>query len=91
MTKIIGIKELQTNTKKIRQEVEKGVSFVVVWRSKPIFEIKPLENFEFAESMRSTDLYTDDFINRMEEVEKDLRKGRGKIHKSPQEFLKSLA
>lgn len=91
MTKIIGIKELQTNTKKIRQEVEKGVSFVVVWRSKPIFEIKPLENFEFAENMRSTDLYTDDFIHRMEKAEKDLRQGREKTYKSPQEFLKSIA
>lgn len=42
MTKIIGIKDLQTKTKQIREEVEKGTHFIVVWRSKPIFEIKPL-------------------------------------------------
>lgn len=43
MPKLIGIKELQTNTRAIREEVAKGVHFVVIYRSKPVFEIRPLE------------------------------------------------
>ena len=42
MTKIIGLKDLQQNTKRIREEVAEGVSFVVIYRSKPVFEIRPL-------------------------------------------------
>ena len=56
MMKIIGIKELQTNTRKIREEVEKGIHFIVVFRSKPIFEIKPLEKLEFSDAIKATGL-----------------------------------
>lgn len=83
MTKIIGVKELQTKTKKIREEVGKGIHFIVVWRSKPIFEIQPLNKGEFA--------YTDDFIERMEQAQEDIRSGRTKKFKSTEEFLKSLS
>lgn len=91
MTKIIGIKELQTKTKKIREDVEKGMHFIVVWRSKPIFEIKPITEIEFAESLKSTGLYTDDFIKSMEQAEADIRTGRTKKFKNTEEFLKSLS
>ncbi len=91
MTKIIGIKELQTNTKKIREAVEKGVHFIVVWRSKPIFEIKPFEEIGLVDAMQKTDLYTEDFLRRLDEAEKDIKNGRTKTFKNTAEFLKSLA
>ena len=90
MNKIIGIKELQTKTKQIRLEVEKGVHFTVVWRSKPIFEIHPFTQVEFHDDLKSTGLYTKTFLKQMEEAEDDLRKGRTKTYKNTQEFLKSL-
>ncbi|MBI2453431.1 hypothetical protein HYV56_01865 [Candidatus Peregrinibacteria bacterium] len=90
MTKIIGIKELQTKTKKIREDVKKGIHFIVVWRSKPIFEISPFEETGFANLMKSTNLYTEDFIRLLEEAEEDVRKGRTKTFKNTTEFLKSL-
>lgn len=43
MPKLIGIKDLQTNTRAIREEVAKGVHFIVIYRSKPAFEIRPLD------------------------------------------------
>lgn len=46
MPKLIGIKELQMNTRSIRQDVAKGMSFVVIYRSKPVFEIRPVRGDE---------------------------------------------
>ncbi len=46
MPKLIGIKDLQTNTRAIREEVAKGVHFVVIYRSKPVFEIRPISGGE---------------------------------------------
>lgn len=93
MVKIIGMKELQTKTKQIRQEVEKGVNFIVIWRSKPVFEIKPVEKSEggFAMAFRKTNLYTEDFLQRLEEAEEDLTKGKVETFSSPEGFLKSLS
>lgn len=90
MTKLIGIKELQVNTRKIREEASKGVHFIVLYRSQPIFEIKPIQNpAKFAASLKETGFYTSDFITRMEEAEEDIKQGRTKIV-SPEAFLKSL-
>lgn len=90
MFKLIGIKELQKNTKKIRKDIEKGITFVVVYRSKPIFEIKPIaENRGFSGELEATKLYSDGFIKRMAEAEKDIKKGKTKAY-STKEFLKSL-
>lgn len=90
MTKLIGLKELQLNTKKIREEVEKGVRFVVIYRSKPIFEIRPLENdLEFTDDLKSTNLYTEDFLKRMEKAEKNIKESKLKTY-TTEEFLKSL-
>ena len=92
MTKLIGIKELQTNTKKIREEVEKGVNFIVVWRSKPIFEIRPLANgLNFADDVKLTGLYTEDFVKRMKQAENDVNLGEVRSFGSTEEFLKSIS
>ncbi len=91
MTKLIGIKELQQNTKRIRAEVEQGTHFIVVYRSKPIFEIKPLPtNVEFAEDLKRENIYTNDFIKRMEAAEKDIKQGKIKTYNTTDEFLKFL-
>lgn len=90
MTKLIGIKELQTNTKKIREEASKGVHFIVLYRSQPIFEIKPIQNpSQFTASLKETGLYTNEFITRMEKAQEDAKHGRTKTY-SPESFLKSL-
>lgn len=49
MTKLIGLKELQQNTKRVREEVSKGTHFIVVYRSKPIFEISPFKDYDLLE------------------------------------------
>ncbi len=40
--KIIGVKELRENLEKYISQVNKGDSFIVVKRSKPVFKITPL-------------------------------------------------
>lgn len=90
MTKIIGVKDLQTRTKYIREEVEKGIRFIVVWRSKPIFEIKALESLDFADTFHESGIYTDDFLQRMNEAEENIRTGKTKKFKSAATFLQSL-
>jgi len=82
---------LQKNTKKIRQDVAKGIHFVVIYRSKPVFEIRPLPSTtEFTEAFKTEGIYTQDFLNRMEEAENDIKKGKVKTY-SPEDFLKSLS
>jgi prevent-host-death family protein len=41
MENIIGLKELRENIKTYIAQVEKGRSFIVMKRSKPIFKISP--------------------------------------------------
>lgn len=91
MTKFVSIKQLQTNTKKIREEVEKGMHFIVIWRSKPIFEIRPLDTQDFAQAMKESNLYTDDFVKQMKEAQEDIKGGKIKTFTSTEEFLKSLS
>jgi hypothetical protein len=92
MTKLIGIKELQTNTKRIREESAKGVHFIVVYRSKPVFEIKPIEdNIEFAEDLKASGLYTNEFTKKMEKAEKDVKNKKTQTFSNTEEFLKSLS
>jgi len=91
MVKLIGIKELQTNTRRIREEAEKGVKFIVVYRSKPVFEINPISSGgEFADELGASGLYNDDFLKRMNAAEQDLKKGKTKEYDSTEDFLKSL-
>jgi len=40
---IIGLKELRENTEKYISQVDKGHSFTIVRRSKPVFRITPVD------------------------------------------------
>ncbi|MBI3075298.1 MAG: type II toxin-antitoxin system prevent-host-death family antitoxin [Parcubacteria group bacterium] len=40
---IIGLKELRENTEKYISQVDKGRSFTIVRRSKPVFRITPVD------------------------------------------------
>lgn len=44
--KIIGVKELRENLEEYISEVNKGRSFTVVKRSKPVFKISPVDEEE---------------------------------------------
>lgn len=46
---IIGLKELRENTENYISKVKKGMSFVVVRRSRPIFKISPASNDLFGD------------------------------------------
>lgn len=87
---IIGIKDLQTKTKQIREEVGKGASFIVVWRSKPIFEIRPFDHLNFIDDLKMTGMYNEEFIQSMGEAQEDIHRGRVTTHGSPEDFLQSL-
>jgi len=90
MTKLIGLKELQTNTRGVREAVEQGIDFIVIYRSRPIFEIKPiLKKIKFTKELEGTGLYTNEFIERMNESEQDIEKGKVKTY-TAKKFLKSL-
>lgn len=41
MKQIIGLKELRENVDSYAKKVERGASFIVVRRSKPLFKISP--------------------------------------------------
>ena len=43
--KIIGLKELRENTEKYISEVEKGKSFIVMRKSRPVFIISPVDEW----------------------------------------------
>ncbi|TSC93817.1 MAG: hypothetical protein CEN91_113 [Candidatus Berkelbacteria bacterium Licking1014_85] len=43
MNQIIGLKNLRENTKIYIDAIEKGASFIVLQRSKPIFKITPID------------------------------------------------
>ncbi len=42
---IIGLKELRENTETYLREIEKGRSFTVVKKSKPVFKIMPVDEW----------------------------------------------
>ena len=44
MENIIGLKELRENINTYISQVEKGQSFVVVRKSKPVFRLSPLQD-----------------------------------------------
>lgn len=43
--KTIGVKELHKNMKKISEQAQKGVNFVVMKHAKPIFKIGPVNSY----------------------------------------------
>jgi prevent-host-death family protein len=57
MATIIGLKELRENTEAVAERVARGESFIVVKRSKPIFELKPV-----ATQDASLDQWLDQYI-----------------------------
>jgi len=90
MTKLIGVKELQKNTKSIREQVERGVSFIVVYRSKPIFEIKPIPaDMDFYDDLKAENIYNNKFLDKMEEAQSDVKNGKLKRY-TAKEFINSL-
>lgn len=42
---VIGFKELRVNSKKYLSKVQKGESFVVMQRSKPVFKMVPVDEW----------------------------------------------
>jgi antitoxin (DNA-binding transcriptional repressor) of toxin-antitoxin stability system len=48
-TNIIGFKELRENAEVYIREIEKGRSFLVIRRSKPIFKITPVDEWGMRE------------------------------------------
>lgn len=85
MTKIIGIKELQTQTKEIREAVEQGTHFIVVWRSRPV------NTTDFVADLKATQRYRKNFLKKMASAEHDIKHGRTKTFQSTEEFLPSVA
>ena len=61
MNKLIGLKELRENADVYISEVEKGKSFIVVKRSKPVFKITPPDEDDGAWEtvVNFTDFYKD--------------------------------
>lgn len=51
---IIGVKDLRLNLDKYIAQIQKGSSFIVVRRSKPVFRLMPLD-----EDIEGWDLVTD--------------------------------
>lgn len=45
MVKTISVKELRMNFPKIRKQLEEGVKFHIIYRSKPIAELGPILDF----------------------------------------------
>ncbi len=43
MTKTISVKELRMNFPKIKKELDRGVNFVVIYRSKPLANLTPIK------------------------------------------------
>lgn len=50
-TNMIGFKDLREHAEKYIKQVEKGQSFTVLRRSKPIFKISPVETEDVWESI----------------------------------------
>ncbi len=91
MIKIIGLKQLQKNTKKIRLEVEKGTSFIVLYRSKLLFEIRPIssDTLPDTQDLINQGVYTGAFIKDMAEAEADIINGDAELL-DPDELIKQL-
>jgi hypothetical protein len=63
-TKIIGIKEYRQNITSLWKEArEKNIRYIVMYHTKPIFEVNPLQDEEFI----------------MESLQKDVKKARKQV------------
>lgn len=72
-TKSLSVKELRMNFPKIRKELEKGVSFTVIYRSKPIAELYPIDFISKPFGNKTTNK-TYDFPDNMKDFLKDINK-----------------
>jgi antitoxin (DNA-binding transcriptional repressor) of toxin-antitoxin stability system len=64
--KIIGLKVLREQMAHYAAKVQQGESFVIVKQSKPLFKITPVTD----------DIFTDDFLQSLDQAEKDIKEGR---------------
>lgn len=60
---IVGLKDLRDNMETYIKQVEKGKSFTVVRRSKPVFRISPANKQDAAQTEELVE-WTDHFIDR---------------------------
>ena len=51
MTKLLSIKELRTRFPEIRREIEKGTRFILLHRSRPIGELRPIKKTPSGEGL----------------------------------------
>lgn len=63
MATIIGLKELRENTTEVAERVANGETFVVIKRSKPIFNLTPIAKDSQLRQDEVAD-WTNKFINR---------------------------
>jgi len=67
---IVGLRELRENTNEIIKEINKGKSFTIFKRSKPLFKISPLEEDSWEEvvdftKIRKGGVDIDDILKRI--------------------------
>lgn len=70
MTKTISVKELRMNFPKIKKELDNGVNFIVIYRSKPLANLTPIEFYSQPFDNKIADKKYN-FPNTMEEMLKD--------------------
>ncbi len=68
---IIGLKELRQNATEIAERAQKGESFMVVKRSKPVFTISPPEE---SLDLTATKAWVDSYIKENKTLLKSLSK-----------------
>lgn len=73
MTKTISVKELRMNFPKIKKELDNGVKFIVIYRSKPLAELTPIKFYSQPFGERITDKQYD-FPKTMKEYLKNIDK-----------------
>jgi prevent-host-death family protein len=87
---MVGLKELRENAEVYIREVEKGRSFLVLRRSKPIFKITPVDewgdegNWESVldfTKIRKGGVPVEEVLKILDKIKKD--EARGKISKKP--------
>jgi prevent-host-death family protein len=71
MSTIIGLKELREHTGDIINRVNKGESFVVVRRTTPVFEVRPVSE-SIGGSDQAVSDWTRQFVNRYRKTIKSL-------------------
>jgi len=58
MVKTISVKELRTNFPKVREGLAKGITYLVIYQSMPIGQLKPVDPENLVISASSADMET---------------------------------